>query len=103
MLFDYFQSMNVHLMGNLIDIIGYAGQVTDGRSHFRADTLVYLTTHRRLMAKFIDRQSGLFRLRLTLNVVALIEHDADTSRALLVTRQLRATSGLFIFCIHTAS
>ena len=62
MLPDYFQSMNVHLMGNLIDIIGYAGQVTDGRSHFWADTLGYLTTHCRLMAKFIDRQSGLFRL-----------------------------------------
>lgn len=71
MLLDYFQSMNVYLMCNLVDIIGYAGQVTDGRNHFRADTLIYLTTHRRLMAKFIDRQSGLLHLRLNINVVAL--------------------------------
>ena len=62
MLFDNFQSVNVHLMGNLIDIVGYAGKVADGRYQFGADALGYLTVHCRLMAKFIDRQSGLFRL-----------------------------------------
>ena len=55
MLLDCLQSVNVHLMGNLINIVGYAGKVTDGSYQFGADTLGYLTVHCRLMAKFIDR------------------------------------------------
>ena len=54
-----FQTIDVHLMGNLVDIIGYTGQVTDCRYHFRTDTLTNFTAHCSLLAKFIDRQSSL--------------------------------------------
>ena len=57
-------------MGNLVDIIGYTGKVTDCRCHFRTDALTDLTIHCRLMAKFIDRQSCLFRF--VLDVISVI-------------------------------
>ena len=51
------------------------------------------------MAKFIDRQSSLFRFGLDINVVVLGKHYPKTFRAFLITRQLWATTK-FLF-LHT--
>ena len=84
-------------MGNLIDIIGDAGKVTDCRCHFWTDALTDQTIHCRLMAKFIDRQSCL--LGFGLYIVVLGKHYPETFRTFLVTRQLWATTK-FLF-LHT--
>ena len=98
LLFDCFQSIDVHLMGNLIDIIGDAGKVTNCRYHFRTDMLTYLTIHCSLMAKFIDRQSCLFRFGLDINVVVLSKHYPKTFGTFLIARQLwAATKFLFLY------
>ena len=99
LLLDSFQTISVHLVGNLIDIIGDTGKVTNSRYHFRTDALTDLTIHCSLMAKFIDRQSSLLRFGLDINVVVLGKHYPKTFRAFLITRQLRATTKFLI--LHT--
>ena len=85
-------------MGNLIDIISDAGKVTDCRCHFWTDALTDLTIHCRLMAKFIDRQSCLFRFGLDINVVVLSKHYPKTFGTFLIARQLwAATKFLFLY------
>ena len=85
-------------MGNLIDIIGDAGKVTDCRCHFWTDALTDQTIHCRLMAKFIDRQSCL--LGFGLYIVVLGKHYPKTFRAFLITRQLRATAKFLLLHIY---
>ena len=71
-------------MGNLIDIIGNTGKITNSRYHFRTDALTDLTIHCRLMAKFIDRQSSLFRFGLDINVVVVtLKHKLATQKIFL--------------------
>ena len=87
-------------MGNLIDIIGDTGKVTNSRYHFRADALTDLTIHCCLMAKFIDRLPSLFRFGLDINVVVLGKHYPKTFGTFLIVRQLRATTKFLLLHIY---
>ena len=98
-MFHCFQTIDVHLMGDLVDIIGYTGKVTDCRHHFRTDALTDFTAHCSLMAKFIDRQSSLLGFGLYIDIVGLGKHYPETFCAFLVTRQPWATTK-FLF-LHT--
>ncbi|EXZ06412.1 hypothetical protein M072_1147 [Bacteroides fragilis str. DS-208] len=52
------------------------------------------------MAKFIDRQSCLFRFRLDINVVVLSKHYPKTFGTFLIARQLWAATKFLFFYTH---